>query len=338
MDFYTYLNAVAMDSASLAEHDKRFHPNGYREGQKCSLRNRQKNVDKSDDLQRGATHSDDAAYLAAAKNGDYLIGNALLRKKANAQPFESAQTGKPITVLAYHGTMAQSPFTQFVPKKGLNIDGIYFSKDRHVASHWSGTMIPHSFDGKLSNAIERLKTDEEIERFAKEICGYSEFKIVRHEDGFGGVSHNGGSWSPIREIDGKLEKPEEAARDMLRERVEDMNRSDRGPYGKGFLYETFLHFNNPYVIDAEKKPFFDISFNGEDGLNTETIFSRLPKEYDGLIIRNVKETDYANQLTDDAIVRYPEQVKITNPFTYDGNGNPIPLSQRLNAKSKDMRC
>jgi len=61
------------------------------------------------------------------------------------------------------------------------------------------------------------------------------------------------------------------------------------------------------------------------------------KEYDNLTEGQLISQGYDSvKLDDDYIVFHPEQVKLADPVTYS-KGKPIPLEQRFNPASKDMR-
>lgn len=62
------------------------------------------------------------------------------------------------------------------------------------------------------------------------------------------------------------------------------------------------------------------------------------KPYDGYILRNVGEGyGPVSYVVDDYIVRDPRRVKSAEPFTFDDNGDLIPLSRRFNPESSDIR-
>ena len=62
------------------------------------------------------------------------------------------------------------------------------------------------------------------------------------------------------------------------------------------------------------------------------------KPYDGYILRNVGEGyGPGSYVVDDYIVRDTRGVKSAEPFTFDDNGDLIPLSRRFNTESSDIR-
>lgn len=118
-------------------------------------------------------------------------------------------------------------------------------------------------------------------------------------------------------------------------------------YGSGDVKECFLVMENPYEYDF-KESGSDGDFEGLDGEIRETrgvmqdadaeAREKGLKPYDGYILRNVGEGyGPGSYVVDDYIVKDPKQVKSAEPFTFDDNGELIPLSQRFNPESDDVR-
>ena len=69
------------------------------------------------------------------------------------------------------------------------------------------------------------------------------------------------------------------------------------------------------------------------------------KGYDGLIVKRVSDiydtlgenVSREDEIADDYVVFAPNQIKSAEPVTYDDNGNVIPLSERFNEESDDIR-
>ena len=76
----------------------------------------------------------------------------------------------------------------------------------------------------------------------------------------------------------------------------------------------------------------DAEFNRLEGFMRELL-----KEggYDSLAYQNEMEGEYGNEY--DYCILYPEQIKSADPVVYDDNGNIIPLSERFNEESNDIR-
>lgn len=88
--------------------------------------------------------------------------------------------------------------------------------------------------------------------------------------------------------------------------------TDWEDYSNKDLYPLYARIINPLIVDAKKQPYHSIEFKGIK-TNTESI-AEIAKNtgHDGLIVKNVYETDYENVLTDDVIVFEPNQIKSTD--------------------------
>lgn len=78
---------------------------------------------------------------------------------------------------------------------------------------------------------------------------------------------------------------------------------------KAGIYYVYLNIENPLIVEANKKSYWQIEFEGKK-VNTESI-AVIAKQrgYDGVIVKDVYETDYENILTDDYIVFNSNQIK-----------------------------
>ena len=67
--------------------------------------------------------------------------------------------GRPLVV--YHGSRFRDVIKSFDPKRGFNINAVYFSSSPHVATHWSGTST-NSFlaEEKLKDKINNATTEK----------------------------------------------------------------------------------------------------------------------------------------------------------------------------------
>lgn len=102
----------------------------------------------------------------------------------------------------------------------------------------------------------------------------------------------------------------------------------------------FLEMKNPLVVDADGRSFKELSF--EDSKLDADDLSDIAKErgYDGLIIRNFYDSntdDGGDVIADHFTIFNPSQIKSADPITYDDAGNVIPLSQRFQPESPDIR-
>lgn len=97
-------------------------------------------------------------------------------------------------------------------------------------------------------------------------------------------------------------------------------------YGKNKM-KVFLNIENPYFATYE-----DNSKLAEQNNRTASIEYRKNLEdegYDGVY--------YNGDLRQEAVAFYPNQIKSAEPFTFDDNGELIPLSERFNDGNDDIR-
>ena len=112
-------------------------------------------------------------------------------------------------------------------------------------------------------------------------------------------------------------------------------------------YAVALRIERPLVIDAQGNWWDNLRLldeaEGDVGGNTREIAKYAKQHgYDGVIIQNVHDVGgKAPQLAPDLdtvyIVFAPRQIKSLDPFTYDGDGNLIPISQRFDPRTPDIR-
>jgi len=98
---------------------------------------------------------------------------------------------------------------------------------------------------------------------------------------------------------------------------------------------------NVYVTKTLSSNWNNIPFNGEK-TNTRSISKyAYDNGYDSVIIKNITDNGgySSNELvsSDITIVFDPKSIKMSNPVTYDDNGEIIPLSERFNAENDDIR-
>lgn len=109
-------------------------------------------------------------------------------------------------------------------------------------------------------------------------------------------------------------------------------------------YNSFLNLQNPLIIDFAGSEFYEPKGEATKyGADTDNIVARVKSgefgEYDGVIMKNVGGEFAGNfkEPINDYVPFYPSQIKSADPVTYDDNGNIIPLSQRFNPESNDIR-
>lgn len=105
------------------------------------------------------------------------------------------------------------------------------------------------------------------------------------------------------------------------------------------LYSSYLRMPNPLRYDAKRKSYNELANEGK----IESLVSKARENGNGgVIIKNIYDApsgwskDPAN-LGTDYLVLDPSNIKSADPFTFDNNGNLIPLSERFNTESDDIR-
>ena len=252
--------------------------------------------------------------------------------------------GKPLAV--YHGSF--SLFDSFDPNKGHNVPAIWHADRLSIASHWSNTSDIHR-SPKVVEEFENLKSlvkeleskDTPFEEVVKKISDFTEENFdteiksdssytsiedckeynldpERYEGisyGYNIIYNNG------METGGNVRKDLHKYYETLMSYVESMVRNSSRDYinyyDGGFLYKNYLNIRKPLIVDAKDEPYYKIKYKGEY-YNTESL-AMYAKEngYDGVIVKNVYETDYENKKGTDYIVFNPNQIKSAT----DNNGN-----------------
>ena len=88
------------------------------------------------------------------------------------------------------------------------------------------------------------------------------------------------------------------------------------------LYKLFVHFDNPMVVDQKGSRYREISYY-------EALKDAQKNGHDGVIFVNTYDGGPRDNIF--AVLKGNEnKIKSSDPFTYDENGNLIPLSQRFN--------
>jgi len=122
------------------------------------------------------------------------------------------------------------------------------------------------------------------------------------------------------------------------------------PTGK--VINTHLKMENPLEIDAMGSRYNNIRFPGIEW--KQTVFGNLPKDavsvsdaalkafemgHDGLIVKNVMDAvDHSDKTRSTVyVVKDASQIKSADPITRNDAGNVIPLLQRFNPESNDIR-
>ena len=253
--------------------------------------------------------------------------------------------GKPLAV--YHGSF--SLFDSFDPNKGHNVPAIWHADRLSIASHWSNTSDIHRNSKKVSEDFESLKSlvkeleskDTPFEEVVKEISTFTEENFDTKIESFSHytsleackkynldpeesegiyygyeIIHNNGM-GRAGNVRKDLHKYYERLLKYVEDMIKDSTRNSIDSYHSGFLYKNYLNIRKPLIVDAKDEPYHKIKYKGEY-YNTESL-AMYAKErgYDGVIVKNVYETDYENKKGTDYIVFNPNQIKSAT----DNNGN-----------------
>lgn len=112
-----------------------------------------------------------------------------------------------------------------------------------------------------------------------------------------------------------------------------------GGYGS-ILYSVYLKINKPLVIDCKGQNYASITFDGKEMDTYEWAEYAKKHRYDGVIFKNISDGvgyDDLSRLTTDYVVFDSNQIKSSEPITYDDKGNVIPLSKRFINYFVDIR-
>ena len=252
--------------------------------------------------------------------------------------------GKPLAV--YHGSL--SLFDSFDPNMGHNVPAIWHTDRPSIASHWSNTLDIHR-SPKVVEKFENLKSlvkeleskDTPFEEVVKEISNFTEenfdtkiksmsdytsledckkYRLYPTENyvgvsyGYEVIYNSGSSTSWVRN---NLNEYYKCILDEVEGMVRDSSRDYITYNDRGFLYKNYLNIRKPLIVDAKDEPYHNVRYRGKY-YNTESL-AMYAKErgYDGVIVKNVYETDYENKKGTDYIVFNPNQIKSAT----DNNGS-----------------
>ena len=104
---------------------------------------------------------------------------------------------------------------------------------------------------------------------------------------------------------------------------------------RGGMHEVYLKMENPYVIRDLREDWYNARMMG-DGTAIENLKAA---GYDGIYEPNalMKDEQGNKQPVYAVFSETPNQIKSADPITKDNKGNIIPLSERFNPKSDDIR-
>ena len=258
----------------------------------------------------------DAAYMKAAKRGDTKGAQLLVDKAAKAAGY----TIGPV----YHGT-SEYGFNVF--DKGLRgsqtgansaSKGFFFSTDKTVASGYM-----HLGEGDLgADLLSKIQSKQnQLNEIQKSVSGKSieEIILIQKEQ-----------YDPIKSELDQLTRQLHSKR-MARGAVIDAGGTPAAPESSG-IYSVHLKHENPLLMDFKGKNYRPESF--------DSIIERAISDgHDSVVIKNAVDaaTAETSRVSDIHIVFDPNQIKSADPITRDDAGNIIPLSERFQPSSDDIR-
>ena len=269
---------------------------------------------------RGVLHSDMVNY----EGGISFMPSKL--DEAHAKAIESGDTEEAHRMVdevarkaglhhGWHGSPEKGIKEMNPEYLGLNtgaksaIKGFFHSNKREVADSYRRLEeqgISHIPEEKLDGVIRQLKKDLEYLKSIPEenLYDYKAWELVS-ENTFNNVN--------LRDY-----YPDEAI-PKIEERLDQLTNAN---YGQ--LYENYLQYDNPYIIEANGKRADQIRLS-------EQIEDALAEGHDAVIVKDVLDSlHFGTDRSTVTIVFDPNQIKSGAPATYDDQGKLIPLSQRFN--------
>lgn len=270
----------------------------------------------------------DAAYMDAVNNGDMETAEKMVREAfKNAFPNTKVvdENGAPLVV--YHGSPAT--FDEFRKDTlGMNTDvessrmGFFFTPNKALADWFKDTaeIKGQGYDIFKENILDFTRRNATKE-------GIDNFLSLMNEDGF--YDEESGEVVNLG-IDRVIE--------ILSERMDgyyssmDELRKDLNVLGvhPEKTYKVYLNIENP-VIDEE---FRDYAKGQVETRMTDVLNEAKKNGNDGVIFTDINEVGGRSA---QYVSFEPNQIKSAEAVTYDREGNVIPLSQRFNSKSNDIR-
>ena len=277
---------------------------------------------------RRVTPEEDAAYMDAVRRGDMEASEKMERDAvARAMPNTKVvgADGKPMKV--YHGSRTGANIKIFRTPS-------FFSDNRDVAD-----MFKKEADFILRvNGKEVAIDDVTARQIADELTrgdytpdemadwgSFAEFirDIEDNGKGYGGRDVIADALGGVG-----IDTPLDEITEMSFMRVPD-------------IYECYVNITNPLEIDFKGKTW------GQEGTKEmeSSVRDAAKNGYDGVIVRNIREGGFLGELRNgeepplstDYIPVSPNQIKLADAVTRDDAGNVIPLSQRFDQESPDIR-
>ena len=120
----------------------------------------------------------------------------------------------------------------------------------------------------------------------------------------------------------------------------------RGNQKGSGIYHVAIRFVNPLIVDAQGATWDTIPADAEGHVTStrDLAFRAIQEGRDGVIIHNLQDHNPLNDhgaprtpATVYIVTGHPQNIKSLDPFTYDGDGNLIPLAQRFDPRTPDIR-
>ena len=120
----------------------------------------------------------------------------------------------------------------------------------------------------------------------------------------------------------------------------------RGNQKGSGIYHVAIRFANPLIVDAQGATWDTIPADAEGHVTStrDLAYRAIQEGRDGVIIHNLQDHNPLNDhgaprtpATVYIVTGHPQNIKSLDPFTYDGDGNLIPLAQRFDPRTPDIR-
>jgi mannitol/fructose-specific phosphotransferase system IIA component len=296
----------------------------------------------------------DARYLELAKDPE--ANREELQRMVDATAKRAGYTEK-----AYHGS-PNKPFWVFDPlrkgeRTGANsaLLGFFATNKKEVAEQYRMTAREKANAGytgplgfNLENAERALELAEAIEVFAEFDPEQNGFvgKLKAYDEWGSPYEWEADPYDPYEtgkketvfedeedaleaaqaEKDAKIEE----AQKQLDEVLAKYEKARQEKLKSSVVHDLYLKFENPLIYDYEGGSFKDKSYS-------ELIQEAIAGGHDGVIMENTRDAMDDDTPSDVFVFFKSSQAKLADPVTYDEQGNVIPLSQRFNSDSNDIR-
>jgi hypothetical protein len=288
------------------------------------------------------TNQDEVKSEAEAKFGMPIIKASDFPDDEELNKNNAFVTGKPVAVLAYHG----SPFgerNQFDEKRLGSFTkaesskmGHFFSGKLETAKTYSGDFDP-IYGLKVNQMGWATLTDYQkiivvgsmIDIYENSTEGKSEEVFKRYPDlsrSDVAMSLEGGSKEQFLKSIIKT--------DSFKKWVQDYTGYgyDNTPT-RPAMYETYLKLQNPYV--------YNVNYSYREKIFSDVLSKAKAAGHDSVILTNVLDDLGENKgINDNVFFVFKGKegnIKSTSKVTKDDNGNPIPLRRRFDTSIKDIR-